>query len=461
MKNKSLVFKIWSYLVLFAALTLITLWLFQIFFFDVFYEYQKTNLINNATEEIILINREDDSYAKELDAIAIDKEICIEIIENNKIVYTSNSFGIGCVIGDYSLESNYKKDFENSDTLSQTYKIINPRYGNDTLIKAINIDDTYIYVNATLEPLDETKTIITDQLMIVTSFIILLSLIISYFISQIIASPILKINKYASKLSNKNKDKLILKSDIIEINQLANTLNETALELSKTEQLRQDLMANVSHDLKTPLTMIKAYAEMIKDISYKTKEKREQHLDIIIEETNRLSLLVNDILELTKIESNIDLINKTNFDLVKTVKSITNKFEILTEKEGYKFTIISDKKVFVYADETRISQVLYNLINNAINYTGKDKLVTIKIKKDDKIKVNIIDTGKGIKDEDINLIWDRYYKTEKNHKRNTYGTGLGLSIVKGILEKHNSEFGVISKKNKGTTFYFDLDKSNE
>ena len=220
-------------------------------------------------------------------------------------------------------------------------------------------------------------------------------------------------------------------------------------------------MANVSHDLKTPLTMIKAYAEMVRDITYKDKEKREKNLNVIIEESDRLNILVNDILELSKLQENSQTLNLESFDLVTEINNVLKRYDILKENEGYDIIAKLPKKAIVKADKNRISQVIYNLINNALNYTGDDKKVTIKVTSDKKdYLVEIIDSGKGIEPEKIEHIWDKYYKNEKNHKRNVMGTGLGLSIVKNILEQHKFKYGVNSIIDKGTTFYFRIPKDN-
>ena len=218
-------------------------------------------------------------------------------------------------------------------------------------------------------------------------------------------------------------------------------------------------MANVSHDLKTPLTMIKAYSEMVRDISYKDDVKRNGLLNIIISETDRLNTLVNDILLLSKAEANVEELNIESFNLVDEINTIISRYEIIKETEHYNIIYNGPKKAIIKGDKKRIDQVIYNLINNAINYTGKDKTVKVKVEPNkDKYVVKIIDSGKGINKEDIKYIWNRYYKNEKNHKRNVVGTGLGLSIVKSILEEHNFNYGVESKIDKGTTFYFEIDK---
>ena len=220
-------------------------------------------------------------------------------------------------------------------------------------------------------------------------------------------------------------------------------------------------MANVSHDLKTPLTMIKAYAEMVRDITYKDKKKREDNLNVIIDETDRLNLLVGDILALSKMQANSDSLDLEVFDLREEIYEILKRYEYLKETEGYEIDVTLPNEVIVEADKKKIEQVIYNLINNAFNYTGEDKKVKLNVIEDKKeYLVEIIDTGKGIDNSEINQIWNKYYKKDKNHKRNVVGTGLGLSIVKEILEKHKMVYGVKSVKNKGTTFYFKINKFN-
>ena len=205
---------------------------------------------------------------------------------------------------------------------------------------------------------------------------------------------------------------------IQEIEELSNTLNTVKVELNKTDELRRDLMANVSHDLKTPLTMIKATAEIAKDLHKDNFKKQEEDMNTIISETDRLTILVNDILDLSKMESVIEELEIEEFDLIKLIKEILKKYEELEEIEKYHFIFQSkEKEILVKADKKKIEQVIYNLINNAINYTGEDNKVLIKLIKDNNIRVEVSDTGKGIKEEDIPYIWDKYYKNKKKHKR--------------------------------------------
>ena len=315
-----------------------------------------------------------------------------------------------------------------------------------------------IFVNTSLEPLDNTISILSQQLTIVSIIVLILAFVIGYFISKRISKPIENINEKAKKLANGNYNfEFDTNSNIYEIDELANTLNYTKKELAQTDELRRDLLANVSHDLKTPLTMIKGYAEMIRDLNSENVEKRNDNLNVIIEESERLNVLVEDLLTLSKIQSNKDTIVKEKFDLIELINNIVKRYTIYKDTEGYVFEINSPKEIIINADKKKLEQVIYNLINNAINYTGNDKKIIINVIIDHKVRVEIKDTGKGINQEDLPHIWEKYYHSKKKHKRNVIGTGIGLSIVKTILESHGFKYGVESKKNKGTTFYFEIE----
>jgi signal transduction histidine kinase len=196
---------------------------------------------------------------------------------------------------------------------------------------------------------------------------------------------------------------------------------------------------------------------MIRDISYKDKEKMNEHLGIIVDETDRLTILVNDILDMSQIQSNAGTLEIEEFDLSEVINSIIKKYQIIKETENYTFNIDIPEHAIIKADKKKIKQVIYNLINNAINYTGDDKLVTIRVTKSKRsYLVEIIDTGNGIKKEELNYIWNKYYKGDNKHKRNIVSTGLGLPIVKQIFDLHGFEYGVKSEPNKGSNFYFKI-----
>ena len=300
-----------------------------------------------------------------------------------------------------------------------------------------------------------------NQYLYIALIVILISVVVAFFLARRISNPIIKMKDEANKLAQGNYDAHFETKSFSEINDLASTLDDATEKLSKVNDLRKDLVANVSHDIKTPLTMIKAYAEMIKDISGDDPKKRDEHLDVIIQETEYLDKLVSDMSELSKLQSGVIELSRNNFDL----KDCTNKVVLLLSQ------IINEKNVnlildlddcVVYADEIKISQVIYNYLSNALKYSGDNTKITVRIRNyEDKVRLEVSDQGNGISEEALPFIWDRYYKVDKNFNRSVNSSGLGLAIAKAILEAHKAKYGVESKLKEGSTFWFELSKDYE
>lgn len=445
------------YLIVFSVSILLVLWFCQIVFLK--YSYQDYQ-IQNMNQLALSIQRSSFVNLNSiLEEVAYENEVCIEYYTNSGNVYYYNTMMNGCALGKNNQDIlKTENAFMESKVTSDTYKIINREYEVQAFLYGIKLDNGSVFLYSTLEDVGGANAVLKNQLIYLTFIAIIFACMIAYFLSKKITEPILDITKKAQKLGSSPTVKFP-DYGVLEVNELAHVLSNAQTEMVKTDELRRDLMANVSHDLKTPLTMIKAYAEMVRDISYQDEQKRTEHCNIIMDEVDRLNVLVNDILTLSKMQANADEIHLESFDLVKEIETIVKRYEIIKETENYHFVLDLPTKAMVYADQKKLNQVIYNLINNAINYTGSDKTVTVRVKKEkDSYLVEIIDTGKGIKKEEIDLIWDKYYKNDKNHQRNVVGTGLGLSIVKTILENHHFKYGVRSEKNKGTTFYFYVKK---
>ena len=351
-KANSLTTKVWLFLISFSIIILLSLWLFQVLFLGTYYKYRKTNDLNHAASEL----KKDDNYLNisEIEGIAKSHDICIEIYGANSS-YISSIYNQGCMeFGNRNFK--VKKDFLNSGLNERHYNLINQEFKKETLIYALKLDDTtYAFINASIEPLDSTIEILTSQFIYTTIVVLIISLIVGYFISKGISKPIIQISENARKLADRNfNTDFTTNSNIYEINELTDSLNYAKEELSKTEKLQRDLMANVGHDLKTPLTMIKAYAELIRDINYNKKEKREENLNTIIEETDRLTLLVNDILDLSALQAKASPLKIEQIDLNKLIYQIIEKFNILTVKEQYNFVFNHPDEVIINADYKRI-----------------------------------------------------------------------------------------------------------
>lgn len=461
--TNSLKFKLWTYFIFFAAIIMTILWLLQIVFLNTYYKTMKINEIKRIGDSLVEEYNKD-GFEDLIYSTSFSKGIIIQVFnENGDPVFPINNFGeIRPPKREPIMTKELISRLENSSDGKIEYTIEDSRMRAPTIVYGAILEGEtkerlYLYINGLLEPIDSTTSVLKNQLIIVTIISLFLAIWLSFFIATKLSKPITNVTSSAALLAKGNYNVVFERGDYTEINQLADTLNFATTELSKTEELRRELIANVSHDLRTPLTLIKSYAEMIRDLSGNNPDKRTSHLKVIIDETDRLNILVNDMLDLSKIQSGIIEIDYKAFDIVETTRNILKKFAVLTEISGYKFFLNGDRDTIVIGDERKIEQVLYNLISNAVNHTGEDKLVTINVEnKGEYIETRIIDTGKGIPQDEIPHIWERYYMVGKTYKRGVVGSGLGLSIVKGILLAHDVKFGVESTLDEGSTFWFQL-----
>lgn len=455
-KKTSIQAKTLFFLLTYNIVIILLLWLCQIKILDIYYEKEQVDNMNSIVKS--LNSTDSSNLTSTLQDIAYENDVCIVLSDDISVVGAYNINMNGCILkNNNSKVRELMYNFVNSDETFKSYKFINEDKHISALLYGIKLDNKTAFIYSNLEDISDFTILIKQQLMYVCIIGIFIAIIISIFLSSKITEPITKITKKAKKLGSGDTEVTFEESGIKEIDELSEALTQAQMEMVKTDELRRDLMANVSHDLKTPLTMIKAYAEMIRDISYKDYDKMNEHLGIIVDETDRLTVLVNDILDLSRMQSNADTLSIETFDLADDIKTIVNRYQIIKETEKYIINVEMPESIKIKADKKKINQVIYNLINNAINYTGEDKTVTVRVTKHKKYYlVEIIDTGKGIKESEIPYIWNKYYKNDKNHQRNVVSTGLGLSIVKEILELHGYEYGVKSVLKKGSTFYFKI-----
>ena len=314
-----------------------------------------------------------------------------------------------------------------------------------------------MYILNPLYPTTSTVRILYNILITIVFFTLFIVLIMALYLSMRISQPIKDITHSAEQLAQGDFDVEFKGGHYSELNELAETLTIAENEMNKTEQYHKDLIANVSHDIKTPLTMIKSYAEMIRDLSGDDPVKREKHLDIIIEEADRLNVLVNDMLSLSRLQSHKLDLETSRFDLSEAARDVLSSYAILQEQEGYVIEVHDGGPFMVEADESKIRQVINNLMTNAVKYCGEDKMIIVTLEKQGKEALfEVSDHGQGIAPEELTHVWDRYYQSSTHHVRETSGTGLGLSIVKEILKLHDAKYGVESEVGKGSTFWFSL-----
>ena len=319
--------------------------------------------------------------------------------------------------------------------------------------------ETLILTTTKLYPVKLTTLSIRWVLIFGSAAFVLFSVVSSIILARQIAYPIEKITKSAARIAEGDYSVDFPENRIAEINELSDTLNYTTKELKVAEDLQHEIIANISHDLRTPLTMIRGYAEVMRDLP---DEKSAENLQIIIDETDRLSDLLSDVLYAGRLQSAQEIPKKTVFSLSGSIVGILYRIGKLKAAEGYDFVLQdAGHEIFIEADAGEINRVLYNLIGNAISYSGEDRRVIVReeeILQDGKnfVKVSVTDHGKGIAEKDLPHIWERYFKADRENRDRQVGTGLGLSIAANILKMHDASYGAESKEGEGSTFWFIL-----
>lgn len=480
--------KMFAILLVFIIAVIVVIWFFQVFMLDVFYRIAKFNELKYTAEKIELTSNdvsvmEETVYdcAKEYDSSIIVFRVVDDtaspIIEagqpTNSILpffskkdmqqlYESALDNGGSYVATVSHEFVGSNNHGNIVIEFEEYEESRIHFSNFSNKSAVNVKIlnkgalSYIIVQtADLSPVAATVRTLNAQFLWIGIILLLLTIALTGIMSRLITKPIIKMNSAAQMLALGKYDTNFDGQGYREICELSQTLNYASTELARTDRFQKELISNVSHDLRTPLTMIKGYAEVMRDIP---DENSPENIQVIIDETERLAGLVNDMLDVSKLQAGTRTPQMQIFSLTHAVSDIMKRYEKLTEQDGYSIDFISGEEAFVCADSVMIMQVVYNLINNAINYTGEDKSVIVRqVINESRVRISVTDTGEGISKEDLPLIWDRYYKVDKVHRRATVGTGLGLSIAREVLNLHNAQFGVISKQGVGSTFWFELD----
>lgn len=472
-KRVSIFWKIFAIFVAFIAVVLSLLWVFQIGMLNTFYRSIKIKDIE-AAQKNISNHLDSEDLPSVLKSVANDMQICLTIAtEEGNVLYAIDTLP-NCSIHGFStywLARAYTITNENGGSLvdrttfserkrqfflgedDSTNQVESVIYAKILTMKSGQ--NVLLLLNTSISPVDSTVQTLKVQLLWITAIMVVLAVIMALLLAKNLSAPIVKINRSAKVLAQGKYDAVFEVGGYREIAELAQTLNYAATELSKVERLQRELIANISHDLRTPLTMITGYAEVMRDLP---NENTPENIQIIIDEAKRLTTLVNDVLDISKLQSGALPFNAEVFNLTQSIREILTRYSKLTE---YRILFQAQQDVYVCGDSLKLSQVVYNLINNALTYIGEDKTVIIRQTllpgQLQRVRIEVIDTGEGIEESKLTDIWDRYYKVDKNHKRAAVGTGLGLHIVKTVLDMHQgSSYGVKSCVGQGSTFWFEL-----
>ncbi len=450
----------------FTLAMLAILWLLETVFLDSIYREIRIREIQRA-EKNLEVMPDDEAFYPTLVKAARSGNFCVIVAERNSVLYSVDVLP-SCVIhrmshynvayfsglarnngGEYLLRVSFDQEGggefrDRGITESIIYTKIVNRGGKELCL----------ILNAEAEPITATVTTLRALLILVTVIFLLVSALLAAFLSRSLSRPLAVLTRKSRFLGHPDAPDFRTEG-YREVAELGDTLENASRELSKNDRLQKELVANVSHDLRTPLTMIAGYAEMMRDIP---GENTPENAGIILEESRRLSTIVTDALDVSRIQSGSEPIVPETFDLTRDTRDIVDRFSRLTEHEGYNIVCsIPEKEALVNADRMMISRVIYNLINNAVTHAGENRhvLVTEEIRPG-AVRILVEDDGPGIPDRELDSIWDRYYKVDKSHARAAVGSGLGLSIVKTILSLHHATYGVESAVGAGSIFWFEL-----
>ena len=470
--------KLFGYLAAFTAVIVLILWLCQVVFLEDIYRTVKTAEIKAAAVGLSHSVNDSESLADAAGVISEKNDVCVLVLEMldgetaKKLV--SCDAVRNCAIHNMSM-SGYFKLYDSAkanggkflqhyryDAKSRAYIAISPGDNSgdpESIIYAFTVHgenghEVLFILNSVVSPVGATVRTLNFLLIAVSVVMIGLALLLAVLISRKISMPIIDINNSAKALAEGKYDVRFAGGSYREISELSDTLNYAATELSKVDGLRRELIANTSHDLRTPLTMITGYAEIMRDLP---GENTPENAQVIIDESKRLTSLVNDMLDISKLESGNQQIQPEKFNLTETLEAGMERYNQFRTRD-----FISPESVTVYTDKSKFLQAFYNIVNNAITYTGADKRVVVRqdvyAAQDGKkwVRVSVTDTGEGIPEDKLALIWDRYYKIDSAHKRAAQGTGLGLSIVNRIMTLLGGKCGVESKVGVGSTFFIEI-----
>ncbi|MCH5266267.1 MAG: HAMP domain-containing protein [Lachnospiraceae bacterium] len=366
---------------------------------------------------------------------------------------------------------------------SEVYKVYDQRVGSNFIELTGQMPDNYwVYLRANYQSIQESSRVFNQFLTYVGTVVVIVGIFIMFFVSNAYTRPILRLARHAQNMQKLNfssryedkrydeigvlGDSMNALSDKLEetISELKTANNELQLDLqrrSEQEEMRQEFLANVSHELKTPIALIQGYAEGLQENIHDDEESRQFYCDVIVDEASKMNKMVKKLLSLNQLEFGNGQVHLEHFDLNSVLDSVLHSAEILFRQKEVSLSYQREKEpVMVWADEYMIEEVVTNYVSNALNHVKYDRKIELKVQKEDSVvRVSVFNTGDPIPTEELEKIWTKFYKVDKARTREYGGNGIGLSIVKAVMEAHNQGYGVKNYDN-GVEFWFELDRKS-
>ena len=463
------------------------------FILETFYLYSKTNTLKLVYDKINVYFNDDEcsveEFKGELEKISINNnfEILIKTGDGITTIYNTNKDYLG-VIKDFNRLVGVLADKES--VLVEENGSFDIRRVKDTgnnisyLMLSGTLDNGYmLFIRIPITSIQESVRISNKFLYLIAIFVIILGGLVVSFVSRRFTKPILELNNIAKKMSNLDfSQKYQSTNDENEINTLGKSINTVSEKLEKTiKQLREtnrdlekdveeksklnemknSFISDVSHELKTPIALVQGYSEGLLENVNTDEESRKFYAEVILDEANKMDKLVKQLLELMKLEYDMREFDNHNFDIIELEKEIVRKSQVMLEEKNVEVKFNDIEPINVMADDFYIEQVITNYITNAIKHVEEingEKEIKIRneiIPDKNKVRVSVFNTGKNIDEDDLERIWNRFYKVDESRNRNDGGTGIGLSLVKAIMNNYGNNFGVINREN-GVEFFFEI-----
>ncbi|MBO5004937.1 MAG: HAMP domain-containing protein [Clostridia bacterium] len=460
---------------------------------ETFYLYSKTNTIKSLYEKINSYYHNPDNainLEEELKNIAIRNNIDILIKQNNDMIIVTTDKEFMGNIGKISISNIFNGKNKSGDILYARDKMIIKQLQDEKnnikyIVLFATLDNDYnLYIRIPISAIEESVQISNNLLLFIGGIVIVISGILASFISRKFTKPILELNNIANKMAKLDfSQKYRIKDTEDEINDLGKSINtmsdklETTIkqlrgtnielekdieEKSKIDEMRKQFISDVSHELKTPIALIQGYAEGLVENVNSDEESRRFYAEVILDETNKMDILVKQLLELMKLEYGKREFNNKKFDLKELINEVIRRCNVMIEENTINIKLNSDEGLCVYADDFYIEQVITNYLTNAIKHAKEvngEKKIVINAKvneKTNKVKVSVYNTGDNINQEDLDRIWGRFYKIDSSRNRNNGGSGIGLALVKAIMNNYKNSYGVENKAG-GVEFFFEMD----
>lgn len=486
--------KVKLFITLSSTILLIIIFLIIVnnFALENFYLYNKQNTLKAVYETINNYYEnpnQDKDIESELEKLSVKNNFDILVKDNKGInVYTTNK-NFSLVIGNINdildkFNTNKGKELESNDKFV-IKKQQDLKNGLSYIMLSGKLDNGYfLYIRIPVTSIQDSVKISNNFLLLMAGFTILIASIMVSIVSRKFTEPILELNNIAKKMSNldfSQKYKITNAKD--EINDLGKSINTMSDKLEKTikqlrssnielerdieekskiDEMRKTFISDVSHELKTPIALIQGYSEGLLENVNTDEESRKFYAEVILDETNKMDKLVKQLLELMKLEYGKREFNNKEFNIVELEKEVIRKTNVMVEGKQAEILFDSNQEIQVFADDFYIEQVLTNYLTNAIKnveemYGEKYIKISNEIKSEEnKVCIKVFNTGKNISEENLNRIWNRFYKADESRHREDGGTGIGLAFVKAIMSNYDNKYGVRNLEN-GVEFYFELD----